>query len=57
MERSNSLNAAGSFLWRGPSFMSRMAGHEAPHEAPRATETKMRNVSHAPELYEPIHLC
>lgn len=44
MERSNSLNAAGSFLWRGPSFMSRMAGHEAPHEAPRATETKMRKV-------------
>lgn len=50
MERSNSLNAAGSFLWRGPSFMSRMAGHEAPHKAPRATETKMRKVSHTNTL-------
>lgn len=56
MERSNSLNAAGSFLWRGPSFMSRMAGHEAPHEAPRATETKMRKVRQPKGTFKPIRM-
>lgn len=41
---SKSMKPAGDFLWRGPSFMSRMAGHEAPHVAPRANETKMKKV-------------
>jgi hypothetical protein len=38
------MKPAGDFLWRGPSFMSRMAGHEAPHVAPRDNETKMKKV-------------
>lgn len=42
--RNPSMHAAGNYLWRGPSFMSRMAGHEAPHIAPRQHETKMKKV-------------
>ena len=42
--RSQSFKDAGNYLWRGPSFMSRMAGHDAPHVAPRQQETKMKKV-------------
>lgn len=43
MQRSRSMRATGSFLWKGPSFMSRLAGHQ-PQMAPREGEAKLKRV-------------